>query len=323
MAASIRVIASSETGSGSTAVRGYYRIVEVSIPFDPVTVLWKTLRKTIEREIASAYNDGYRRWVWGLYGMNGRHSEFILYDAWFESKRKKMPEDRVKFARAVSAAGANRDKFYIKAKWSWPQNGCAHVLGSENGIEAFAGDVEIGRDAAAQVIQESVVDGNAQLSNALLRSRADRQQQSIHLLEYNRISERFEISLLAALEDCRSKLEANNFDVRLPSGLKIFVPPDMYEQVIHALEDYPQLRSRHVVASDEFVPLVRAAISEVPKILPKSERVLVDGVDEDFFPVVMIKSTFIHIPGTVPSMFTKPSTKPCSAPGQLQGRLEW
>jgi len=218
--------------------------------------------------------------------------------------------------------------FYIKAKWSWPLNGCAHVLGSENGVEAFVGDVEIEPDAM-QDIQASVVDGNAELSTRLLQSRADRQPQSVHLLECNRISKEFETSLLtcAELEDCRKNLKANDFDVKLPCGLKLFVPPDMYQHVIDVLRDYDPdhelLRSRHVVASDDFLPHVRATVNAVPKVLPKSERVLVDPENEDFSPFVQIKSTFIHIPGLIPSMFTKPSTKPLSAPAQLQGRHYW
>jgi len=315
----LKVVASPETGDTRTAVREYEEMKVFNIPVDPDTVRWKSFRKFIERETFSSYGDGYRRWVWGLHAMCGRKEKFVLYDCWYQSNMKKLPADRAGFIKEM--AKGNKENLYIKAKWSWPRNGCAHVHMWESDID----DTAIEPDAM-QDIPAFAANGNAELSRAplraLLRSRVDGQRQSVYVLECNRISREFERRLLmcAELDDCRKRLEEEHFDVRLPRGVKVFVPPDMYDFVMAALEDYERvhgaLQSRHVVVSDEFLLQVRALVSGVPKVLLKSETVLVDR-EELFY---QEDRTFIRIPDAAPSMFSKPSTEPYSAPARLQGR---
>jgi len=84
----------------------------------------------------------------------------------------------------------------------------------------------------------------------------------VHVLQYSRHPPAFHKVLLegAQLRPCREALAKNNYDPeQRPSGAKVFVQPEYFEDVAAAAKGM-DLKPFHVLASEEFVDLVEAAV---------------------------------------------------------------
>lgn len=196
-------------------------------------------------------------------------------------------------------------------------------------------DVSAALEASLREADARSVSVNAQLGEAILRSQ---DVPAVHLLEYQRVPAPFENALFACeeLRTCIADLQARGFFVRLDSGVKLFVEPELYEAAIAALEPHKgELRSRHIVASEKYVGIVRATLAKIPrkeKVKEKSSSSLTcrqvaremppakvgeadaaQALDEqEAFPV-LVKNTFLHI--TVPSsLLSELSGKAQSSP---------
>lgn len=118
---SIRIEASSDTlprPTQSTHVSDYYCKPEFTVEFTG----WKNLRKEIQKQIAIHYEDGERRWIWGLYGSDDKRTfKYQLYDQWkINCTERSIQEDRNRFEAKLRASPAS---LIIKAKWSFKEQG--------------------------------------------------------------------------------------------------------------------------------------------------------------------------------------------------------
>lgn len=165
---------------------------------------------------------------------------------------------------------------------------------------------------------------------------------SLHLLEYTRTPVCFDRALIECQElaDCIASLRTQGFAVQRESGLKVFVPPELYNLAVAALELHGEerLRSRHILASDEFVEIVRAVLAKLPSKQQVKQKAVtslecsLQADQEETMPVaevskngdddaeedgpVEIKHTFLHI--RIPSsLYSDSSAKANTAPASL------
>ena len=92
-------------------------------------------------------------------------------------------------------------------------------------------------------------------------------EEKVHLLQYNRHSERFHEALNSGkpLESCRTALEAAGFQWLQPSGAKVFVHPWQFESTMTAIaQQNLQLRPYHVIVSESLEYYVEASLSDLP-----------------------------------------------------------
>jgi len=111
---------------------------------------------------------------------------------------------------------------------------------------------------------EEAVATNAPLSDVILRSRPS--PPSIYLLEFSRSPESFRLCLLdrPKLVECHTSLREKGFDPDLPSGAKVFVNPNQFQPLMHALDTESwELKPRHVLVSDDFEEEVLAAVESL------------------------------------------------------------
>lgn len=87
----------------------------------------------------------------------------------------------------------------------------------------------------------------------------------VHVLQYSRHPPALRAALLEGdqLKACREALAGHGFTPELPCGAKVFVRPEHFESVADAVAD-KDLKPWHVVASDEFLQLVDAAVRSLP-----------------------------------------------------------
>jgi hypothetical protein len=115
---------------------------------------------------------------------------------------------------------------------------------------------------------------NAQVSDAVLRSRLS--SQVVLLTTFSRSPKTFRDALLRApeLEQCRQALQARGFEWELPSGAKLLVQPQDYEAVLWFIrESGHAFLPRHVFAD----PALSDAVIGIVDALPKREKIYRDG----------------------------------------------
>jgi hypothetical protein len=103
---------------------------------------------------------------------------------------------------------------------------------------------------------------NAQLSDALLRSRSTDHEPKVVLLSFSRSPRSYRNILLAspALATWRQRLSDCGYAVELESGAKIFVHPEHYEAVLEAIRlGGWGLFPRHVIVDPE----LEATVSDI------------------------------------------------------------
>lgn len=119
---------------------------------------------------------------------------------------------------------------------------------------------------------------NAQISGALLGTRAEEPQRRVVLLKFGRRPEVFRTALLTseALGPVRRALEAQGLAVVLPTKAKVFVHPQHYEPVMEAIRQQGlTLYGDHVIVEPELVPTVKGVLRRITK--PKREAVIAFG----------------------------------------------
>jgi len=147
---------------------------------------------------------------------------------------------------------------------------------------------------------------NAQVSDALLRNRDPHVAPYVHLLTYSRSPRAFRNALMhsPALAECRSALQDHGFQVELPTGAKVLVPPHLRPAVVEAIRlGGMQLTRVHVIVSPELEGTVRRLIDA----LPKKEKVYSRGSGPTRVPLgfagavahgeapTMVSRTFIEV----------------------------
>eukprot|EP00928_Gymnodinium_smaydae_P066040 TRINITY_DN49093_c0_g1_i1.p1 TRINITY_DN49093_c0_g1~~TRINITY_DN49093_c0_g1_i1.p1 ORF type:complete len:499 (-),score=73.92 TRINITY_DN49093_c0_g1_i1:217-1713(-) len=111
---------------------------------------------------------------------------------------------------------------------------------------------------------------NAPLNDAILRSRMQASSSpesttlAVLLLEFSRDPQSFHDALQTCpeLQDTRDSLVASGFSPDLPSGAKLFVPPELCEVTLEAVRlQGIQLRPRHVLVHSDLESVIIKAIS--------------------------------------------------------------
>jgi len=92
------------------------------------------------------------------------------------------------------------------------------------------------------------------------------EQDTVVLMTFSRSPECLRQALHTCLDlgDCRMLLHQAGKAAELPSGAKIFVPPDRYDATLDALRDR-DLKAWHVVAATEYEQLVKDVVHSLPK----------------------------------------------------------
>lgn len=90
--------------------------------------------------------------------------------------------------------------------------------------------------------------------------------EDVYLLQFSRYPEELRVALLEGvpLRQCRQSLEDEGYAVNLPSGAKVFVHPEQYQDVTTALEGMT-LRPYHVVVSQGLEHLVQESLQHIPR----------------------------------------------------------
>jgi len=265
-----------------------YPPLKFSIDFNPEKPDWNKMRKRIAGEISKQFQDGRRKWVWGVFGMDGRVSKFKLYDWYKATGNTTFQVHRQGFVDAVSKSGSNLS---LKVKWS-----CEHDL------------------LIAQADLRTA-DTNARIAESI------QERKKVYILEYSRVPESFENALLtcADLERCRKGMNDNGADgaeeddyVKHRSGAKVLVAPELYVATVREMErDGEKFQSRHVVVSGEFLENVRTVVT---RDIKKADKVKEKSCDElQILPPVQVQNSFltVRLPRSEPS---SGSAHPVSAP---------
>jgi len=136
-------------------------------------------------------------------------------------------------------------------------------------------DVTVQKVIAASLLNHTPCDSdqsapavNAQVSDALLRNRDTHVAPYVYLLTYSRSPRAFRDALMhsPALAECRQALQDHGFQVELPTGAKVFEPPQLRPAVIEAIRlGGLQLTRVHVVVSPDLEDTVRHLIDAIPK----------------------------------------------------------
>jgi hypothetical protein len=264
---SIKVYATSDVNKESpTAVVGHYPPLNFQVPFNPQSPKWEELRKVIEREIGPKYHALYgehcRHWVWGLYGSreDGRTFDRTLYD----HDNGFSETDRRAFAQDVTKANTT-SKFTIKAKWSWPLNGCADLSSLPDTCQIDARvcltQRELDRNArvkarAAPTYSEHAAAKpfSAQVKVALENNFMGR---AVAVMKFSRFPDAFRMAVekCPVLASRREDLEAHGFESVLGKGAKVFLNPELYPGARAAIArmECRTLLSSHVVTPLELV----------------------------------------------------------------------
>lgn len=164
------------------------------------------------------------------------------------------------------------------------------------------------QEAGGSSVYRNECNVNAQVSDALLRSRAGEQRPHI-LLKFSRSPQTFLQSLLKApeLADCRHALDEHGLSVQLEGGAKAFVKPENYQAVMKAIYlGGWKLYTEHVVVDPDLDALVVDIVKRMPKkekVYPRSRSVIPTGLAGmaacDDGCRITVTRTFIHI--SVPS----------------------
>lgn len=268
-------------------VSKHYSPLEFEVPFNPKEPSWNKIRLTIQSTINNKNPDGLRKWVWGLYGMDGRVSSYELYDWYHTSGAAQFDHERKKFADGVAKPGS---KLSLKAKWSW----------TEEAALMHKADLR-------------TVSVNASVASFILD--CYKQPEKVYILHYGRVSRCFEKALpeCPELAECRRCLGEERFKHK--SGAKVFVSPELYAATVYEMErDDEKFQSRHVIASERFLEVVRIVVArDTDKKLKITEK----RCDQlKIMPPVKIKNGFVMFyepPGSmVPSSVV--GTRAASAP---------
>jgi len=280
----------SEQTNSNYHVSDDYLPLEFKIGFNPKEPAWKKMRNAIQAEINKRYPDEQSKWVWGMYGMGGRVSKLVLYDYYGTAGSAQFDCARKSFADAVAGPGT---KLSLKVKWSWTENA------------SFMRKADL-----------RTVNVNATVADSMLARRLELKK--VHILEYSRVPMCFDKALLECpdLAQCRKCLGEER--VKHKSCAKIFVPPELYAATVYEMErDDEKFQSRHVVASDEFLEVVRTVVARDTE---KADKIKEKRCDElNIRPPVMVKNTFLTINLPPGSMVSSISMKrhALSAPARI------
>jgi len=163
-------------------------------------------------------------------------------------------------------------------------------------------DFDAGIAASLAESDAQAVVENAQISEAVLRSRF--LPAAVYLLEFRRDPASFHRALMESkeLEACKSALLASGFNFELPCGAKVFVPADMFEATMMAIEfGSLKLQSRHVIVTEdleEVVMHVLQPLANSEKVRRKSRHCVPIGFAEEASQMresIIVSRTFINI----------------------------
>lgn len=105
-------------------------------------------------------------------------------------------------------------------------------------------------------------------------------------------------------------MTAAGLEVKLPSGAKVFIRPEHYQNVLQTIErEELKLFTSHVLIAEEYLPRLAAALKSVPSACqigkPKEDKMVVaGGKDSELSDILSelsrsgfeVKHTFIHVP---------------------------
>lgn len=172
--------------------------------------------------------------------------------------------------------------FPLKAKWSWTEN-ASHLHKADS----------------------KTVNVNASIADSIHLQRLNAK---VWVLEYSRTPECFEKDLLgcADLASCREVLGER---VKHKSGAKIFVTPELYAATVYEMErDGEKFQSRHVVASGEFLDVVRTVIT---RDIAKKHKIKEKCCDElKILPPVIEQNGFLMFSGPPRSLMSSGTMQP-------------
>jgi hypothetical protein len=91
--------------------------------------------------------------------------------------------------------------------------------------------------------------------------------EQVYVMKFMRACEAYRAAILDGeqLRGIRTEMEAAGCPYLLESGAKVFVWPEQYQSVLHALhKEYDRLYASHVIVSESLVPLVEESIDSIP-----------------------------------------------------------
>jgi len=176
---------------------------------------------------------------------------------------------------------------------------------------------------AAQPFQQWQ-DTNAQISDAVLRSRVLAEAQKVVLLTFSRSPKQYREALMTApeLSDYRRALEDAGFAVEHKSGAKMMVQPQQYAALIETISwSRLSLAPRHVFLDPSIEHVVINVLEAVSQTLPKKQKFYIQStlnVPLDLAVQalkkesgVLVRRTFVEI--SIPSsMYSASSSGPCT-----------
>jgi len=205
------------------------------------------------------------------------------------------------------------------AHWPAHKRTCNEIL--SRGHSLFGSEDDAAEMACCQAASIENADGaaavsNAPLNEAILRSclqaSTDSGSCAVLCLEFSRDPQSFHEALLThpELQDSRELMVARGFSPELPSGAKMFVPPELCEVTLEAVRlQGIQLKPRHVLVHADLEDLVMNAVSASKghassrckgreKVRCKARKVVPLGTAEASLQMehsLVVRRTFLHV----------------------------